>query len=191
MRGTAGKITLIVIFLIRVVTPLFSQTAPAQNPEFEVASIKPVQFPPGFIVSKIPSPAPIRVSGNRVSLRGSVTNLILTAHNIKRFQVPSAPSWANTTWYDIDAKSEGDETQSIEQARQMLQALLADRFQLKVHYETKEMAVYDLIIGKNGSKLRETEGERPVQVGQRSGWTQVRATNRDMTNIINIISAGF
>src|SRR4051812_22614828 len=53
------------------------------------------------------------------------------------------------------------------------------------------MAVYDLIIGNNGSKLKESAGERPVEMGQRPGWTEVHATNRDMTNIITIFSAGF
>jgi uncharacterized protein (TIGR03435 family) len=120
-----------------------------------------------------------------------VTNLVLAAFNLKGFQVSNAPSWASTVWYDIDANSEGEQTLSIAQAREMLQALFFERFQLKVHDEKKEMAVYDLIIGKNGLKLRETAGEHPPEVGQRPGWTLVRATNRDMTNIINIISPGF
>jgi len=181
----------VVLMLVFGIAGISAALKPTQSRRFEVASVKLLQFPPSVIVSKIPAPATIRVSGNRVSLRGSVANLVLAAFNLKGFQVSNAPSWAIATWYDIDAKSEGDETPSTEQARQMLQALLADRFQLRVHYEKKELAVYDLIIGKNGSKLKETEGERPVQAGQRPGWTQVRATNRDMANIINILSAGF
>jgi beta-lactam-binding protein with PASTA domain len=70
-------VALVLMFGITVLSAA-SQTS-VQNLRFEVASIKPVQFPPGVIVSRIPSPATIRVSGNRVSLRGSVTNLVLAS----------------------------------------------------------------------------------------------------------------
>ncbi|MGD0300483.1 MAG: TIGR03435 family protein [Bryobacteraceae bacterium] len=46
---------------------------------------------------------------------------------------------------------------TVEQMRQKLQALLADRFQLTIHHETKEQPVYALVIGKNGSKLQESQ----------------------------------
>ena len=61
---------------------------------------------------------------------------------------------SNDTLYDITAKAEGDGTPTRDQFRQMLQALLADRFKLKVHREPVETAVYALIVGKGGPKFK-------------------------------------
>jgi uncharacterized protein (TIGR03435 family) len=60
--------------------------------------------------------------------------------------------------YDIVAKAEGDRKPTTDQIRGMLQALLADRFQLKIHRETKEVPAYVLVQGKKGSKLKESDG---------------------------------
>src|ERR1035438_296602 len=49
---------------------------------------------------------------------------------------------------------------SAEQMQQKLQALLADRFHLTIHHETKEQTVYALVIGKNGSKLQESQAKQ-------------------------------
>jgi uncharacterized protein (TIGR03435 family) len=59
--------------------------------------------------------------------------------------------------YDIIAKGEGNAT--VDQLREMLRTLLADRFDLKFHPETKELPVYALVIGKNGPKLKPSEGQ--------------------------------
>jgi uncharacterized protein (TIGR03435 family) len=80
--------------------------------------------------------------------------------------VVGAPGWADSDSYDIDAKmdsSVADELKKLKPqdrnlARQrMLQALLADRFKLVVHTETKEFPVYVLTLAKNGPKIREAK----------------------------------
>jgi uncharacterized protein (TIGR03435 family) len=68
---------------------------------------------------------------------------------------------------------------------------LTDRFKLKIHHETKDLAVYDLVVTKNGPKFTETTGDHPPEIGQERGRSKVRASNRDMANIIGIFSAGF
>jgi hypothetical protein len=65
------RLIALMVMLVTAVIPSVSQTL-AQKLSFEVASIKPFQFPPGVIVSRILSPSPIRVSGNGVSTRGNV-----------------------------------------------------------------------------------------------------------------------
>ena len=72
--------------------------------------------------------------------------------------VLSGPSWINTEIYNIDAKADTPTTQA--QLKLMLQALLADRFKLKLHKETKEMPVYALAVGKNGVKLTAAPNDR-------------------------------
>jgi uncharacterized protein (TIGR03435 family) len=72
--------------------------------------------------------------------------------------VLSGPSWVNNEIYNIDAKADTPTTQA--QLKLMLQRLLADRFKLKLHKETKEMPVYALAVGKNGTKLTEAPKDR-------------------------------
>jgi uncharacterized protein (TIGR03435 family) len=78
--------------------------------------------------------------------------LVRFAYNIDDAQIVGGPPWMNSDRYDIVAKGEGNAT--TDQLREMLQTLLADRFDLKVHRETKELPVYALLVGKNGSKMQ-------------------------------------
>jgi uncharacterized protein (TIGR03435 family) len=70
------------------------------------------------------------------------------------------PDWGGSGGdvYDVAAKVPGDQPPTLEQARRMLQTLLADRFQLKFHRDKKELPAYALVVAKNGSKLVSTPG---------------------------------
>jgi len=81
-------------------------------------------------------------------------NVIRWAYSVKDYQV-TGPDWLATQRYDIAAKAEA--SLSDKQLMAMLQALLAERFKLAIHRETKERTVYELVIGKNGPKLHEVE----------------------------------
>ena len=79
----------------------------------------------------------------------------LSAEEVKRVQ-PQLPKWANTSDYDIVARASGNPTK--DQFRLMMRALLADRFKLAMHYETKQMSVLALMLDKPrklGPSLRE------------------------------------
>lgn len=107
------------------------------------------------------------ITGNRyVSEGSSLLDLLMDAYKLKRYQVTGLPSWGDSGHdvYDLAARVEGA-TPTVEQVRQMLQTLLAERFQLKMHIEQREMPVYALVLGKNGSKLKpipQEEGKPPV-----------------------------
>ena len=77
--------------------------------------------------------------------------LIELAYNAKDFQIVGAPSWANSEGYDVTAKAEGNAT--FETMRPMLQSLLADRFKLRLHRETRDLPVYELVEAKGGLKI--------------------------------------
>jgi uncharacterized protein (TIGR03435 family) len=126
----------------------FGQPA-TPRPEFEVASIK-LNKSAGFggILNTI--------HGRFKATNVPIQLLIVVAYRIKEFQVSGAPAWLTSDRYDIEAKSEGDPT--FEASLPMLQTLLEDRLQLKIHRETKELPVYALVVSKPG-KLREAEGE--------------------------------
>lgn len=123
--------------------------------EFEVASVKQLDqsLPPGqpdlsFVGT---SGKPFKISGNRVAIRGTLRTLIAAAYGVKGYQISATPGWAEVLIYDVTAKTEGDTIPTQEQVRPMLQALLADRFQLKLHQDHKELPVYHLIQAKKMS----------------------------------------
>ena len=127
----------------------------AQGAAFEVASIK--LHPEPITVSQDPT-----IRGSRVTATAStLLDLVTTAYAMRYDQVSGGPAWVNSTHYDIAAKAEGDAALTKEHFRRLLQALLADRFQLKVHRETKEVPVFALVVGKNGPKLKETSANAP------------------------------
>jgi uncharacterized protein (TIGR03435 family) len=86
--------------------------------------------------------------------------IIDNAYNFESWeQVSGLPEWAKTEKYDIAAKVADIDVNAFrkltqEQRRTMLQAVLADAFKLKVHFESKEMPVYALVVGKNGPKVK-------------------------------------
>jgi uncharacterized protein (TIGR03435 family) len=126
----------------------FGQTA------FEVASIKPSPpFNPGMIKAG-QMHIGMKIDKARVDIGNmSLAELIRTAYNVKRYQI-SGPDWMNAQRFDVLATL--PEGATPEQAPQMLQALLAERFKLAIHRESKEHAVYALVVGKGGLKLKES-----------------------------------
>jgi uncharacterized protein (TIGR03435 family) len=74
----------------------------------------------------------------------------------------SGPEWINTERYTIVAKAAG--AVPADQILLMLQTLLAERFRLAIHREKKEMPVYELLVAKNGPKLKDATGEGTTQI---------------------------
>lgn len=85
-------------------------------------------------------------------------NALLRAYSVKTFQL-SAPEWLSTRKYEVIAKVPPGTTK--EQCNVMLQNLLAERFHLTLHHETKELRGYELVIGKAGPKLKPSTESRP------------------------------
>src|SRR5664279_6215744 len=80
--------------------------------------------------------------------------MILTnAYGVKNYQV-TGPGWLDTERYDITAKVPKGATK--DDLKLMLQGLLAERFKLTLHHETKELPMYALVVGKGGPKLKES-----------------------------------
>ncbi len=149
MGNTSLKVTTLIGFVLAAAVGMAqSQNAvPAPHPAFEVASIKPTA--PGGRGMGIGFRPGARISAQNVPLRF----LIQVAYDVKEFQVISGAPWTNAERYDITAKGEDGAPQS--QIKLMLQALLADRFKLIFHRETREMPVFFLMAAKGGIKLLE------------------------------------
>jgi uncharacterized protein (TIGR03435 family) len=127
---------------------ILSGCAMAQNdthPEFEVASIKPAA--PDQAGMHIRTAPGGRLNINNMPLK----EMIVMAWRVQPFQISGGPAWLNSARFDISAKSEKIPKQG--EMPRMLQALLADRFQLKIHRETKELPIYALVVARKDGKL--------------------------------------
>jgi uncharacterized protein (TIGR03435 family) len=137
-------------------TALLAQ-APAPKPEFEVASVKPSApiEPQKIMAGKVH--IGMSVDAARVDIGSmSLADLIRVAYRMKPYQV-LGPDWMGAQRFDISAKM--PEGASKDKVPEMLQALLADRFKMTVHHETKELPAYALIVGKGGPKLKEAAAD--------------------------------
>jgi uncharacterized protein (TIGR03435 family) len=134
----------------------FGQGA-AESPTFEVASVKPAEpQPEGMMRVRMSggpgTPDPGQLTYTNVSLK----NVLINAYDVNDYQI-SGPNWLDRERFDIVAKIPQGTTK--EQFRLMLQSLLAERFKLALHHETKELPMYALVLGKGGSKLKEAVEE--------------------------------
>jgi uncharacterized protein (TIGR03435 family) len=120
---------------------------------FEVASIKPAAPLNAREAMMGQQRVGMKVDATRVDIANlSLADLVRIAYRVKPYQI-AGPPWMKGTRFDIVAKL--PEGASPDQAPEMLQKLLVERFKLTVHRETKEHAVYALVVGKNGPKLVE------------------------------------
>ena len=139
---------------------------PAGGLVFEVASIRPVPAPTGG-VARGPSGGPgTRDPGLYTCTFCGLIPLILQAYDLKDFQL-SAPNWIQNELFDINAKVPEGATK--EQFGLMLRHLLEDRFKVATHRETREIPVYELVVSKNGSKLKATTEE--AKPGDSEAWS--------------------
>jgi uncharacterized protein (TIGR03435 family) len=143
---------------VLALTALVNAQTPAARQEFEVASVKPNTS--GNNMVSIRPPVGGRFTATNVRLK----MLVGLAYNVKNFEISGGPQWIGSDGYDITAKA-ADTNTNLDQLRPMLQSLLEDRFQLKVHRETKEMSVYVLTLAKNASKLPEAKDGGCVKFG--------------------------
>ncbi len=123
---------------------------PSSGVAFEVASIKP---------SAPPTTGRVFIGMNADGGMLRYTNVSLkecirVAYRVKDFQV-QGPDWIGDTRFDIVAKLPAGP--SKDQIPEMLQALLADRFKLLVHRDSKVHSIYALVVGKGGAKLKPAE----------------------------------
>ncbi len=92
----------------------------------------------------------------------SLKDCMRVAYRVKDFQI-EGPDWISDTRFNITAKL--PEGASADQIPEMLQKLLADRFRLTLHRETKDHAIYALVADKGGARLKPAE----VQEGEAGG----------------------
>jgi len=149
----------------------------AKSVAFDVASIKPnTNVKVGRDGSGPPQRDAIHVGPDGVTMRGvSLMVCIKWAFEVSAAQI-SGPDWLRSEHFDIAAKAPGPAPDA--ELRKMMQVLLADRFKLVVHRETKQMSVFNLIEAKGGIKCKSEEGDgETVVTPARSGVATLQRAN--------------
>ncbi len=165
----AGTLLACGVALAQTIPAPAGQPAPAaqealSNLTFDVASVRP--SPPldmqklqaDMQAGKMPNFG-MHINGLRAEYNYlTLKDLITLAYKVKGVQV-TGPAWLGTQHYDIVATMPEGSKKGDAQA--MLQALLAERFKLVAHRETKEHPVLALVVGKGGPKMKESPGDAP------------------------------
>jgi uncharacterized protein (TIGR03435 family) len=170
---------------MRAIAILLWVAAAAAGQVFEVASIKPgdplateqgwSETTGGFKVSNMP-----------------LRELIMYAHGVLEYQVTGGPKWVDTDGFTILAKLEGpaqkpgNDPEGDPRLRAAMRALLADRFHLAVHSETKEMPAYTLVTARTGFKLKKAEPAESS--GSTFGGGSARFRNTSMPDFAEVLS---
>ena len=150
--------------LVLAASSLLGQTT-AAAPTFDVASIKPSEPITPAMVQAGRIHAGMKIDGARVDIGNfTLLQLITKAYDVKTYQV-QGPSWMTPVAQRFDIVANLPAGATKEQVPQMLQALLAERFKLVIHRDTKEHNVYALVVAKGGTKFKETQGPSPAGDG--------------------------
>jgi len=136
----------ITLLLLRTLVAQDAVPPASPRPIFEVASIKPGSFPglPGGTI-RWQTGGALRVTNMNLK------ELMEQAYGVFPFQISGGPEWLDSARFDINAKP--DHEPKGQERTLMLQSLLADRFHLSIHRETKELPVYALVLARKDGKL--------------------------------------
>jgi uncharacterized protein (TIGR03435 family) len=152
-----------------------AQDAPPADAEarFEVASIRKADLAPFVGAGKVP-PIGVRTLPNGLNATlATLRMLIMSAYQLKDYQLVGGPNWLDSDRFDISARAAGNVTPQA--ARQMLQNLLKDRFMLRVHSETRQADVHSLVLaradGRLGPRLQRTSPECEATLEARKSGT--------------------
>jgi uncharacterized protein (TIGR03435 family) len=152
-----------------------AQDGVVKSPAYDVISIKP-SHPDSYS-------SWWKTTADGISLDTTLKYMIFSAYSILMDnQVSGMPAWASSAQFAVEAKMDADTAAELgklsdkdrkKQLQLMLQALLADRFKLRVHHETRELPVYALVVAKGGLKIKESpaneENGESVGRGQLTG----------------------
>lgn len=169
-RRTIQRIAIGVALLAGV---LWGQDQASRTPSFEVATIRAAPPVAELIQQFQQGKAKIgmTVSDGRLDMGfQGLNDLIRIAYKVKAYQI-QGPDWMAQQRFEIQAKI--PDGVSKDRVNEMLQSLLADRFKLTVHHETRDLPVYALVVAKGGSKLAEADPAPEAPLADTPGATSM------------------
>jgi uncharacterized protein (TIGR03435 family) len=130
-------------------------SADAKAPVYDVVAIKPNKSGSGRTSISVNDDG---YAAENVSLK----HLLSDAYDVKQYLVSGLTGWASSDRFDVNAKIVDMDADALKkltdkQRRAMLQQLLADRFQLKVHLQTEVLPIYEMVVAKGGAKITAVE----------------------------------
>jgi uncharacterized protein (TIGR03435 family) len=167
---------------VLIALPILAEAQDA--PAFEVASVKLTQHgrdKDGWSRSSLNITSP----GRFVATNASMEECIRFAYDVKAYQIVG-PDWLNSDAASYDIIATASRETSSQQIRLMLQSLLAERFRLAVHRETRVLPVYELVVGKNGPRLTPAAPGGRSMTNSKNGT--VSATNVSMAELAHQLS---
>ena len=150
--------------IARILLAAIAITAHAQQPKFEVTSVKVNRSGDGR------SSYPGLTNGRMTAENATLRMILRVAYGLTALQI-EGPGWLDSDRFDLEAKSPPGVPDS--ELMPMLQSLLKERFQLAAHRETKEMPVYDLIVAKGGIKVAPFDPAHIPPTPPRNGATSM------------------
>lgn len=211
---TQRRRSLCIAKFVAITSMVFCMSNPMQNQaqsqaqssasipfKFEVASI--TLSDPDASGGFMTIPGPGSISDRFTERNVTLLKLIRAAHGIpmdaEDSRISGGPAWLSSARYDIDAKIDSSMVDELKKLspdestlaqQHMLQELLADRFKLTVHRETKNLPIYTLGITKNGSKLQEAKpGEIASSSYSGPGRTQsITGQARSIASLVRMLS---
>jgi uncharacterized protein (TIGR03435 family) len=144
----------------------------------------------------------MRGSADSITASGSIFRMLVNAYDLRDFQVTGGPSWVTDATWDIIAKVDSpvpdwehlrnDARGAIEQQR--MQAVLAQRFALKCHFETRQLPVYNLVVAKGGSKLTPTPADAKkkgsLDMNSDASGNHMQASGIELNTVAKMLSFG-
>jgi uncharacterized protein (TIGR03435 family) len=160
----------------------YAQSAPAPIQRFEVATVKPS-------VADSSSSSGIKTGHGRLDAQNvTLKRCIIGAYGVGPQQITGGPDWLDADRFEILAKAEQPVNDDAV-LMLMLQDLLAERFRLVVHRETKTVPAFVLEVAKNGPKLeRAVAGEASTNTSTSSSGITIDARNTDMESFAKILA---
>lgn len=177
-----------------------SRPAPAQDaqPKPEAPKRMPADADPSYEVATVKRSNPDNQSngfhqnGRRLYIENqTMNNILIVAYGIHPKQIIDAPAWFATDHYDIDGVLDTEGEPSLKQIKGIVKKLLADRFQLKFHRETRELSVYAITVTKDGPRLTISKGD-PNGLGNEedsvhAGQDTMTVTNLSLADFVLIL----
>ena len=140
-----------IVAAISFAATIAEQSTPDKVPIFDVASVKPSASQIAGQGGGRKGPPPFTIGPKQLAARGlTLKRLISHAYSVEDSLILGGPVWTENERYDIDAKTESPATR--EEMMLMLRTLLADRYHLKFHRESKAVPQNVLVVAKNGPK---------------------------------------
>lgn len=169
------------IALILSLSAAFAMVCCAQTAAFDAVSIRPAASDAGG------RSFTQRPGGGLSTSNATVRMLLAFAYQVMPEEISGGPEWAGSDGFDIQAKA-GNPNVSPAQFREMIQSLLADRFHLRLHRETRELAVYVLMQAKGGTKLVKAKDGTAEPPGVRiQGGGLMTGTHATMAGLANVL----